>query len=375
MPSSPDVLIIGGGVIGCGIAHELAKSKTKVLLLEKEQVGTGASYASAGMVAPLSDNLEEGPLLELGLRSFNIYQPFLREVEASAGMGVECLPSGIIRTATTEEEVFDLKRSLDMAKGVGIELQYLDGDEARKLEPLLGPRVLAATWSPTEPQLNPSRLVEALRRSAVSRGAVIREQSPVSGMVRAGSRIDGVRVAGETVHAGTIVLATGSWACQAGDWLGFDLPVYPVRGQVVYVNKLARPLQHTIMHGMTYATPKGDSTTLVGSTLEEDVGFDQRVTVAGMASILTRIQDLAPSIGLTTVNHTRAGLRPWSRDHLPVLGPAPGADNLVIAAGHYRSGILLTPVTARMIVDFIVKGAGAVDFGPYSAARLVKAAS
>ncbi len=373
MPSSPDVLIIGGGVIGCAIANELAKSKAKVVLLDKDQVGTGASYASAGMVAPLSDNLEEGPLLDLGLRSFRMYQPFLQDVEQAAGTSVECLPSGIVRTAMTEEEATELRRSLDMARGVGIELRYLDGDEARKLEPLLGPKVLAATWSPTEPQLSPSRLVEALRRAAVSRGTVVREQSPVSGLVRNGSKIDGVRVAGETIRAGIIVLATGSWACQAGDWLGLDLPVYPVRGQIVYVNKLATPLQHTVMYGMTYATPKGDSTTLVGSTLEEGVGFDQRVTVSGMASILTRIQDLAPSIGQTTVHHTRAGLRPWSRDHLPILGPAPGAENVVIAAGHYRSGILLTPITARMIADFIVKGAKAVDFGPYSAARLGRA--
>lgn len=374
MPKSPDVVVVGGGVIGCAIAYELAKARVKVLLLERDQVGGGASYASAGMLAPLSDSMEEGPLLELGMRSFRIYPQFLREAEEAAGMSAECLPSGILRTAFTEEEAKELRGSLDLAKGLGLPLQYVDGDEARRIEPLLGPRVLAATWSPEEPQLNPSRLVETLRRAAVACGATVREQSPVHGLTHADSRATGVGVAGEVIAAGTVVIAMGSWTCQVGDWLGLDLPVRPVRGQVVYVNKLARPLSHTVMHGMSYAVPKGDSTTLVGTTLEPEAGFAPHATVAGIATILSDIQELAPSVGATTVNHTRAGLRPWfQQDHLPVLGPAPGADNVLIAAGHYRSGILLAAVTSRMITDAVLRGPRAVDFGPYSAARLQRA--
>lgn len=372
MANSPDVIVIGGGVIGCAIAYELAKRKVKVVLLERDQVGSGASNASAGMVAPLSDNLGDGPLVNLGAESFRMYSPFVAEIEEAGKMSVECLPSGIIRTAWKEEETKELREGLETARALGLEMQFLSGDEARKLEPLIGPAAIAATYSPSEPQLHPSRLVETLRRAALAHGAVVREQSPVSALVRKGSRVVGVRVADETIGAGTVVLATGSWACQASDWLGLTVPVYPVRGQVAYVNKFAQRLEHTVMHGLTYAVPKGDGTTLAGTTAEF-VGFDTRVTVAGLTHVLNGLQTLLPSIGDTSINHTRAGLRPWSKDMLPVLGPTPGAENVVLATGHFRSGILLTPVTARMISDLITAGAKAVDFGPYSAARLAKA--
>ncbi len=369
MAANADVIIVGGGVIGCAIAFELSRRKVPTLVLERDQVGYGASHASAGMVAPLSDNLGEGPLIDLGIKSFRMYQGFLDEVQEAAGMSVECMHSGIIRTATDDHEVRELQPALGIAKCLGLELELLDGDAARELEPLVGPKVIGATYSPTEPHVNPSRLVEALRRGAVANGASFREQVPATGLVTSGSRVAGVRSANEAFMGDLTVLATGSWACQAGDWLGLDVPIQPVRGQVIYVNKLERPLRHSVMHGMTYATPKGDGTTLVGSTLEH-AGFDPRVTVSGVASILSGVQELVPSIGATTINHARAGLRPWSRDHLPVLGHAPGNENVIIASGHYRSGILLAPVTAGMIADLVMNGPSSVELGPYNASRL-----
>ncbi len=369
MASSPDVVIIGGGVIGCAIAYELSKGKAKVLVLEKDQVGSGASYASAGMVAPLEDHPEEREALDLGVKSFRMYRSFIEEVEETAGMSVECLESGIMRVALNEEEATAAKAGLDLGQRLGIEMHWLDEREAHEVEPLLGPAVMGATFSPAEPHLTPSRLVEALRRAAVVHGATFREQSPVFGLARNGSRLSGVRLAQEVVPTDKVVLATGAWTCQAGDWLGLELPIFPVRGQVVYINKMARPLGHAVNHSSGFAVPRGDGTTLVGTT-REHAGFDPRVTVGGVASILTRIQELLPSIADTTINHTRAGLRPWSTDYLPVLGPAPGAEEVIIASGHFRSGILLTPVTARMIADYILKGPESVELGPFAASRL-----
>ena len=369
MDRSPDVIVVGGGVIGCAIAYELAKGKARVTLLERELVGSGASHASAGLLAPLSDTMEHPALSELGMKSLRQYRSFLQEVHEAGGLDVECISSGILRVALTSEEEEGLQETERRAKDLGVEVHWLGGREAIELEPLLAPSIRGALYSPSEPQLNPSRLVEALRRAALAHGAVFREQTPVLGLLREGSRVAGVRLADEVLQADRVVLATGSWACEAGDWLGMKLPVHPVRGQVVYVNKLARPLRHTVMRPGSLAVPKGDGTTLVGTTLEQ-AGFAPRVTVGGVASILTRIQELVPSIGETTINHTRAGLRPCSADHLPVLGPAPGAEEVVLAAGHYRSGILLAPVTATIIARLILEGSDGADSGPFAASRL-----
>ncbi len=373
MAKSPDVLIVGGGIIGSALAYELAKAKARVLLLEQRHLCSGATYASAGMVAPLSDSPAGSPLADLGLRSFTLYGPWVREVEEASAFSIECMDSGILRVAVTEEEERGLKRDLARAKGLGFKLTWLDSKAAREAEPLLGPAIRGATWSPNEPQLNPSRCVEALRRAALAHGAELREQTPVIGLVRNGARVTGVRTPAETISAGAIVIAAGSWSAIAGGWLGLYVPVVPVRGQVVYVNPLTQPLRHTVMRHDSYAVPKGDGATLVGTTRER-AGFDQRVTAGGVAAILTRIQELVPSMAEATINHTRAGLRPASEDDLPILGPVPGMDNVVLATGHGRSGILLTPVTVRLLAPVILDHRGEAELGACSAARLFKPA-
>ncbi len=374
MPASPEVIIVGGGVIGCGIAYELAKRKVNVLLLEQRQLGSGATHASAGMLAPLSDSMCDPALIELGFSSFAIYKPFLEEAEESARLSAECMPSGILRIAMTADEERHLRALADFGNERGLRVEWVTAKQAQSIEPLLSPGIRGAAYSPGEPQLSPSRLVETLRRAAVARGAAVREETPVTGLVKRGATVTGVRTPQETLSAQTVVLATGAWGRTASQWLGYDVPVAPVRGQVVYVNRLARPLAHTVMHAESYAVPKGDGLSLVGTTLEHDAGYAQHVTVAGVAKMLTDIQALLPSVGATTVNHTRAGLRPRNvADDLPILGLAPGNDGVVLALGHYRSGILLTPITARMIADVVTTGKTRGGLGKFNAARLSRA--
>ena len=372
MAKAHDIVVVGGGVIGCAIAYRLAKEGADVLLLERDQVGSGASQAAAGMLAPLSDSLAHPGLVDLGVESFGLYPSFIDEIEADGGLSVECMQSGILRIALTDEDEDGMKALGSLAAERGLEVSWLGPKQALSLEPQLSPHIRGASYSPRELQLDPSRLVETLRRAAVARGATVREQTPVTGLVREGSKAAGVRTPDETVAAGQVVLAAGSWSSQVGEWMGAGVPVVPVRGQIAYVNKLDRPLRYAVMRGDTYAVPKGNGTTLVGTTLE-DAGFDPRATVGGVASVLTRIQDLVPAIADTTINHTRAGLRPRAHDELPIMGPAPGVDGLILATGHYRSGILLAPATARIIGDLILRGPSAIDLGVFNAARLEKA--
>jgi glycine oxidase len=374
MQTSPEVIIVGGGVIGCGIAYELARRKVRVQLLEQRQLGSGATHASAGMLAPLSDSMCDPALIDLGFSSFAIYKPFLEEAEEIARLSAECMPSGILRVAKSEEEERHLRALADFGNERGLRVEWVTAKQAQSLEPLLSPAIRGAAYSPGEPQLSPSRLIEVLRRAAIARGATVREETPVTGLVKRGAKVTGVRTPQETLSAEIVVLATGAWGRAASQWLGYDVPVAPVRGQVVYVNRLARPLSHTVLHAEAYAVPKGDGLSLIGTTLEHDAGYEQQVTAAGMAKMLTNIQALLPSVGATTVNHSRAGLRPRNiADDLPILGRAPGNDAVVLALGHYRSGILLTPITARMIADVVTTGKTKGGLGKFSAARLARA--
>ena len=236
----------------------------------------------------------------------------------------------------------------------------------------VGADVLGATYSPREQQVHASRLVEALRRAAGNRGAELREGTQVTGLVRDGDRVAGVRTESEEIAVDTVVVATGAWGTVAGQWLGFDIPTTPIRGQVVYVNPLAQPLRHIVMRHDAYAVPRADGTTLVGCT-REHAGFAQHVTVGGVAKVLTGIQGLVPSLADATINHTRAGLRPGIADHIPALGPVPGADNVILAVGHDRSGVLLTPITAKKIATTVLEGPSKADLGPFAAERLARA--
>ena len=369
MSERADVVIVGGGVIGCAIAYALAKRKVKPLLLERDALCSGATYASGGMLAPLSDTVHDPLLMELGMESYVLYPSFIQELEETAGFSIEHQRTPILRVASDDAGEQALRDQAAWAAGRGLEVRWLSPDEARRIEPTLAPDLRGGTISCNESQVNPPRLVEALRRAALKLGARFREHTPAIGLVRDGGRVRGVETPGEAIACDKVVLAAGAWSCFSSDWLGFEIPTYPVRGQVIIVNGLDRPLEHIVMRGDSYAVPRTDGTTLVGCTREE-AGFAQHATVAGVASVLTAIQNLIPSMAMATINHTRAGLRPGIAGGLPALGPAPGMEDVVLAAGHNRSGVLLAPVTAEKIARVITEGPELADLGPFNAERL-----
>lgn len=369
MSERAEVVIVGGGVIGCAIAYALAKQKVKPLLLERDTLCSGATYASAGMLAPLSDTVHEPLLMELGMESFALYPSFIQEVEEASGFSIEHQTTPILRVASDAAGEQALRDQASFAAERGLEVRWLSSDDARKIEPTLAPDLRGATISCDESQVNPPRLVEALRRAALNLGARFREHTPAIGLVSHGGRVRGVKAPGEAIACDKVVLASGAWSCFSSDWLGFEIPTYPVRGQVVIVDGLDRPLRHIVMRDDSYAVPRMDGTTLVGCTREE-AGFAQHATVAGVTSVLTAIQDLIPSMAKATINHTRAGLRPGIAGGLPALGPAPGMEDVILAAGHNRSGVLLAPVTAAKIACVITQGPEQADLGPFNANRL-----
>jgi glycine oxidase len=352
MASSPDALIIGGGVIGCSIAYFLSKASVRVMVVEKEQVGaSGATYASAGLLEPLSDAIQPGPMRELAINSFRMFPSFLQEVQEEGDFSVEYRPRGRMRVAFTEEEERELKASLRQSSLLGLELLWLTTDEARKLEPLLSEEVRGARLSPQEHQLSAPRLAEGLKRASLRRGAVFQEHVAVVGLLHQNSRVTGVRAAQGDIPAGHVVLAAGAWTGLLGQELGISLPIEPVRGQVLYLSGLPGPIRFSIESTKGYLVPKGEMV-LAGTTLEH-AGFDLRVTAGGAFEILQSVRKLVPAVDEASIHHTRAGFRPWATDGLPVLGPVPGMKELTIASGHYRSGILLAPATGQLISQVV----------------------
>lgn len=369
-------MVVGGGIIGAAVAYELSKRSVGVVLLERNTLASCATYASAGMLAPAefaADSAGREPVIDLGFESFAMWPSFVEEIESASGFTTDCRAFGILRVASDEGEEAVVKQQASWATEHGLDLSWLSAKEALELEPNLDPGIFGATFSTTEDNVTPTRVVESLRRAAVNNGVEFREHTPVSGLARNNGQVTGVRTPSEDIYADKVILAVGSWGCEAGQWLGMEVPVHPVRGQAAYLNPLEKPLRHVVLRGRACAIPKSDGTTWIGTTREHEAGYRQETTVEGMGLVFSQITELLPGVGDASVHHTRAGLRPWCADDLPVLGPAPNAEDVIFATGHYGEGILLAPITAQIVADVITEDR--TDLGPLAAKRFAKQGS
>jgi len=345
-----EVLIVGGGVVGCSVAWSLAREGLDVRLLERGAIAGEASGAAAGMLAPIAEAEDDGPLLRWGRRSLERFPSVAAELRERSGIDPEHVQSGILRVAASEAEAQALRERV--ARMFDAHLEWLGPEALRAEAPSLRAGLLGALWSPTEAHVRSPLLVRAYARAAEQRGARIEEGIPVTGLLREGARILGVQTALGQVHAGTVVLCTGSFSRVCESWLGSAvvLPIFPVRGQIVCLDSPQPPLGTIAWGEDVYLVPKRDGSVVVGATVER-VGYDRRVTAGGIRGLLEAAEGLAPPLGRARFRTAWAGLRPGTPDHLPMLGPVPGAEGLLMAAGHYRNGVLLSPVTGELLRD------------------------
>ncbi|MSQ14591.1 MAG: glycine oxidase ThiO [Dehalococcoidia bacterium] len=370
MEQRADVIIVGGGVIGCSIAYYLGKAGVKAMVLESGELGGEASKAAAGMLAPLSHTTGPSPFLDLcmaGLRSFKDLPDELRE---ASGIDIEYIPRGIIEVAFNDEEKKRLKRLLNWQVESGLEIEWLDTKELRAIEPALSPDIIGGMYYPEEHQVRATRLVQAFAHGAAKHGAGFKERSAVIGIIEHGHRVEGVRTTGEEFYADAVVFATGAWTDLYEGLLQIKLPVFPVRGQTVVLRKIPSPVRHSIGSSRGYLVPKVDGTIIVGATVEA-MGFDKRLTAAGIASMLEIAPRLIPELADADFLGGVVGLRPGSSDGLPILGQVPGWEGLYLASGHGRDGILLSAITGKLISELITRGDTAIDLAPFSLARFM----
>lgn len=375
-----DVVIVGGGVIGAAIAFELAGEKLRVLVMDRQEPGREASWAAAGMLSPGPDSPEAVPLVPLGKESLELYPEFVGAIEEASGRSVDFVREGTFEVFSGPQGENARDKMIEEYRELGLAIEAISVEAARKLEPELGATANAAAWLPEEATVDPRLLTTALLAAVARRGGVIRGGCAVESLACDHGECAGVIAAGgEKIEGKHVVIAAGAFCgaikdCVAGGEgnMGRYAPVRPVRGQLIALRSESVKLKKVLRSSRGYLVPRRDGRIIAGSTLE-NAGFAKEVTTEGIRKILQGAQELAPALAGAEMVEQWAGLRPDSPDHLPIIGPTE-TKGLLIATGHYRNGILLAPVTAKMVRDWIVSGKAsfmAENFSPlrFTAAR------
>ena len=354
MTHSSDVIIIGGGIVGCACAYELTKRGASVTLLEYGKTGMQATNAAAGMLTPLGENDTPNAILRAGMQALRDYPRDVAQLEERAGFSLELIQDGLLKVAFTDSEADTLRRRYGWQRELGVPLEWLDAATCRELEPRLSERVLAGVFSPQEAWISNQLITLAMERAATQLGARIIERAPVTKFRRARARITEVHAVNEVYASETIVLAAGARSGQLAKRMGLRVPVFPVRGQMIALGGMSTPIRHAIsgLHG--YLVPRANGLIFVGATVE-DVGFRRRTTRAGIAAMRSLASTLVPQLASAQQHFEWAGLRPGTPDAMPIIGPVDDS-NVVAATGHYRNGILLAPITGRWIAAGILDG-------------------
>lgn len=365
---SPEVLVVGGGVIGCAVARHLARRGARVRVLERGEPGAEASWAAAGLLAPLVEADGPGPFLDLLLRGREAFPACAAELRDETGIDVAYADVGTLALALTDADEAAMERRHAWQTAAGLGVERLTAEEARALEPGIAESVRWALRYPSDHQVDNRELARALRFAAGLAGAEVRPGAAVDRLAWDGNRLAGVELAdGERVEADAVVLAAGCWTGRLGG-LPRALPVLPVHGQIAAVAVRPQRFRHCIDTPRCYLVPRADGRLIAGATVERGV-WRKAVTPAGLCSVLAGAAEIAPWIADLPLVETWSGLRPGTPDDLPVLGPDPEVPNLFYATGHYRNGILLAPLTGRLVGELVLGGEPDAGLAPFGIGR------
>ena len=370
----PAVAIIGGGVIGLSLGWRLAEAGCPVTLVERQpETGRGASWAAAGMLAAgIEAEPTEEALFALARWSQSLWPGFAAELEAASGLPVGYDATGTLVCAFTRDQAEKLRHGIAFQRGLGGVFEWLGAAAAREREPGLAPNLVAAAFSPNDHQVDNRLLATALTEAFRRAGGRL-----VTGVEAAvdieGGRATGIVAGDRRYPADFVVVAAGAWSRSVPGLPEADRPpTRPIKGQMLALRMPAgAPLiRHTVWGGQCYLVPRADGRLLVGATVEER-GFDATITAGGLLGLLDDAWRTLPGIEELPIHETWAGFRPGSPDDQPMLGPT-GIDGLLVATGHHRNGILLTPATAAAMAELILTGAPSPHIRPFGIDRFEK---
>lgn len=351
-----DAVIVGGGTIGLACAWRAARRGLRVRVLERDVPGAGATHVAAGMLAPVGEaHWGEEALVRIALASARDWSRFAAELESDSGLESGYEPRGALHVALDRDEAEELRRRFELMESLDLGVEWLRPRECRALEPGLSPSVAAGVHLLGEAAVDPLLLVPALVAAVEASGGEVLVEAEVVDALFEGERIAGVvTVDGREHRAERVVLATGAWS-GALAWLpaAGRPPVRPVKGQLLVLRGSPEQTVSTriITTERVYLVPRPDGRLIVGATVEER-GFDLQVTAGGVHELLREAYRTLPDVAELELVETMAGLRPGTPDNAPLIGPG-AIDGLLLATGHYRNGILLTPATAEAIAALL----------------------
>jgi glycine oxidase len=369
---SADVVVIGGGVIGCAIAFRLAQQRVKVIVVERGGPGSEASSAAAGMIAPQGEMVEFGPFFELCAASRDLYRRFVEELESLSGESVGYHQEGTLIVAPDEAAGSEIEKVYRRQKDQGLPVERLTTEAVLERVPGLSTAIAGGLFLPGDHRVDNERLTLALAQAAARLGVAFLTHADVTRLNVTSGRLHSVETgagsasATSTLSADRFVLAAGCWSSELVAPLGTHLPIQPCRGQMIEFDSPSE-LPLAVRAGHHYLVPRAPRRILAGTTAEY-AGYQKEVTGEGLRSILEGVTRFAPLVKHLQFRRAWAGLRPDTADHLPILGYGE-IDRLIFATGHFRNGILLAPVTAELIAELVLTGSTSRSIEAYRPTR------
>jgi len=361
-----DTVIVGGGVIGLSIARSMAlRGVRNICVIERQECGTEASFAAAGMLAPQAEADNPDEFFQLLCRSRDLYPDWASTLKAETGIDIELDLTGTICLSFNEDEEQELRQRFEWQSKAGLSAERLTTAEVRRLEPQISASVTGALLFPRDVQVENRRLLAALATSVQVLGVSVMNETNVEEVVVSAGHVSGVQTNKGLIQSPTVVIAAGAWSDLTG---AMKFPVEPVRGQMVCLSAKPQLTRHVIYSPRGYLVPRQDGRLIAGSTTER-VGYLKMVTAGGVKSILMNASEISPAIERLPLVTSWAGLRPRAPDGLPLLGPCDEIEGLIYATGHYRNGILLAPLTGELIAETVVDGRISGELATFSPNR------
>ncbi len=362
-------LVIGGGIIGSSVAWRLASDGVQVCVFERGRLGLEASWAAAGLISPQAEAHEPGVFFDLALAGKKSFDAIVERLTAESGVDPEYDRHGVLYVALDDAARAELQSRARWQRAAGAEVEELSPREAFKLAPVLSEKIIFALHMPNNRRVENRKLTLAYINAAAHAGADFREGARVDSIVIDGARATGLRLADGSLETGDVIInSAGAWA---GDIRGLEddrIRFYPVRGQILCFDARPGLVMPSLFSSGGILVPRRDGRLLAGSVFE-DAGFNKSVTLDGMERIARAVRAMVPSIASISFREAWAGLRPATDDLLPVLGPSPTVAGVFYAAGHFRSGILLSALTGEVIADLVKGRMPAIDLAPFSPDR------
>ncbi len=353
--TNPDVLVVGAGIAGCLTAYLLAKSGASVTILEADSVGSHASGFAFGGLGPLEGAGIPDTILDFSIWCFQRHISLYEELKEETGIDTQFHLRDRLNLAFTEEEAKTQKLAIAWQSQLpGFRVEWLEPGEAVKAEPRTNPACIGASYAQGTGAVEAYRYNLAAAQAAEKYGAVI-IQRRVTGLLGQGGRCRGVKLERGEMTANTVILAGGPWTGGMSEWCGTEIPVAPLKGQIIRLQLSENPMVASLNYAGSYAASKPDGLIWAGTT-EEDAGFDEELTTAARDKVMGDLLKMAPSLAEAELVQQTACLRPLSRDGMPIVDRVPGWDNLYLATGGGRKGILWSTGMAHGLSDLILRG-------------------